>query len=110
MHPHPGSGWPYNNDEGEKLRRGCEMAKIMVSFEVVGAAPTVDELKERFGLSDEEIDASFGVVEIDPETYTYTILVEASAVEKVQPGGSISNVEGPFSNPRIEPFGPPEEE
>jgi hypothetical protein len=86
------------------------MAKIMVSFEVAGAAPTVEELKERFGLSDEEIDASFGVVEIDPQTHTYTILVEESAAEKVQPGGSIGKVEGPFSNPRIEPFGPPEEE
>lgn len=86
------------------------MAKVMVSFKVVGAAPTVDELKERFGLSDAEIDASFGVVEIDPETHTYTILVEQSAVEKMQAGRSIRNVEGPFSNPRIEPFGPPEEE
>lgn len=86
------------------------MVKIMVSFEVAGVAPTVEELKERFGLNDEEIDASFGVVEIDPETHTYTILVDAAAAEKVRAGGSISKVEGPFSNPRIEPFGPPEDD
>jgi hypothetical protein len=86
------------------------MAKVMVSFKVVGAAPTLEELKERFRLSDAEIDASFGVVEIDPQTHTYTILVEESAVDKLQPSGSIGKVEGPFSNPRIEPFGPPEEE
>lgn len=86
------------------------MAKIMVTFQVEGAAPTIDALQERYSLTDEEIDRSFGVVEVDPEDCTYTILVEESAVEKVQPGGPITNVEGPFSNPPIEPFGPPEPE
>ena len=53
----------------------------------------------------EEIDAEFGVVPIDPDNHLYTVLVDEQASARVagQPG-----VEGPFSNPRIEPFGPPQ--
>ena len=85
------------------------MAKIMVSFQVEGPAPTIADLRQRYSLSDDEIDATFGVVEVDPQACIYTILVEESAVEKILPDGPITDVEGPFSNPRIEPFGPPEE-
>lgn len=86
------------------------MTKIMVTFQVEGPVPTVDQLQERYGLTDEEIDRRFGVVEVDPADRTYTILIEASAAKKVQAEGPITKVEGPFSNPRIEPFGPPEED
>jgi len=85
------------------------MAKVMVTFQAEGPAPTIAELQQRFSITDDEIDYSFGVVEVDPKDHTYTILVEESAVDKVQPYGRITKVEGPFSNPRIEPFGPPEE-
>lgn len=85
------------------------MTKIMVTFQVEGPAPTIDELQQRYSLTDAEIDRTFGVVEVDPADGTHTILVEESAVEKVQPEGPITKVEGPFSNPPIEPFGPPEE-
>jgi hypothetical protein len=85
-----------------------EMARIMITFQVEGATPTIAELQQRFSLTDSEIDRSFGVVEVDPREHVYTILIEESAVDKVQPGGTITKVEGPFSNPRIEPFGPPE--
>lgn len=85
------------------------MTKIMVTFQVKGAAPTVDGLQERFSLTDEEIDRSFGVVEVDSEDRIFTILVEESAVEKVQADGPITKVAGPYSNPPIEPFSPPEE-
>jgi hypothetical protein len=85
------------------------MAKVMVTFQAQGPAPTIAELQRRFSLKDAEIDHSFGVVEVDPQDRTYTILVEEAAVGKVQPGGTITNVAGPFSNPRIEPFGPPEQ-
>jgi hypothetical protein len=56
------------------------------------------------GLGDEEVDADYGLVAIDPEEGRYAILVEESASARVakKPG-----VEGPFANPPIEPFGPP---
>jgi len=84
------------------------MAKVMVTFQAEGPAPTIAELQRRFSLTDDEIDRSFGVIEVDPQDHTFTILVEESAAQKVQPGGPITKVAGPFSNPRIEPFGPPE--
>lgn len=83
------------------------MAKLMMTVQWRGSAPTIDEIQQLFSLTDEEIDKSFGVVEVDPDDQTYTFLVEETSVSKVQSGVD-ATVEGPFSNPRIEPFGPPQ--
>ncbi len=76
----------------------------MLTLELDPQEATVGQVAERLGLATEEIDADFGVVPIDPDKHLYTVLVEERASERVagQPG-----VDGPFSNPRIEPFGPP---
>lgn len=65
---------------------------------------SLEAVKEDLGLSDEEIDADFGLVEIDPEARRYAILVDGPAAQRV---GGKAGVEGPFANPPIEPFGPP---
>ncbi len=85
------------------------MPKVMVTIQAPEAAPTIDEICARYGLSEDEIDLGFGVVEIDPQDHLYTVLVEESAAGKIVPSDDW-NVEGPFSNPRIAPFGPPEPE
>lgn len=82
------------------------MAKVMMTLRSPGAAPSVEEVKRRYGLQDDEIDPQFGVVETDPADHLYTILVEDSAASKVS--GQGWETAGPYSNPRIEPFGPPE--
>jgi hypothetical protein len=69
----------------------------------------MEDVRARFGLTADEIDTDFGVVEIDPEDHLYTVLVEQSAAGKLVPSGDW-DVSGPFSNPRIAPFGPPEPE
>ena len=76
----------------------------MLTLELDPQEATVSRVAVRLGLEPGEIDAEFGVVAIDPDNHLYTVLVEERASERVagQPG-----VEGPFSNPRIEPFGPP---
>ena len=76
----------------------------MLTLELDPQEATVGQVAERLGLAPEEIDAEFGVVPIDPDNHLYTVLVEEQASARVagQPG-----VEGPFANPRIEPFGPP---
>jgi hypothetical protein len=79
----------------------------MLTIRSPRGAPTLEELQTRYGLSSEEIDASFGVVQLDPNDNLYTILVEGAAAGKVRPDQEW-DVEGPFSNPKIEPFGPPE--
>lgn len=85
------------------------MADLMMTVQWPGKAPTIDEIQQRFSLSDEEISKSFGVVEVDPNEHIYTFLVNENSVSKILQSGAEVKVEGPFSNPRIEPFGPPEE-
>ncbi len=85
------------------------MPRVMVTIQAPDEPPTIDGLRRRYGLTEREIDASFGVVEVDPVEHVYTVLVEDSAVAKIQPNENWT-VEGPYSNPRIEPFGPPEAE
>lgn len=83
------------------------MTKLMITLRIEGTIPSIDEIQTRYALTDDEIDKSFGLVEIDPEDALYTILVEETAVAKVKPDQEI-DVKGPYSNPRISPFGPPE--
>ncbi len=78
---------------------------MMLTVELEPADATLAEVKQRFGLSDEDIDNSFGVVSIDPAARLYAILVNESVADKV--ASSEPAVSGPFSNPKIEAFGPP---
>ncbi len=95
------------------------MARVMMQFQRPGAPPTLDEIKAEYGLSDDEIDPTFGVVLIDPRDNTYAIRVDERAVAKLTPGSTLESTEehgpdrhraeirGPYSNPRIEPTGLP---
>ena len=81
------------------------MGKVMLTLQSSLGAPSVDEIERQFVLSQHEIDRQFGVVEVDDLTHEYTILVEESAVPRIQ-STEKWNVSGPFSNPRVAPFGP----
>ena len=61
-------------------------------------------MRRKLGLTGHELDDDFGVVEIDPAHHQYAVLVDGCAAERVK---GASGVQGPFSNPRIEAFGPP---
>lgn len=76
----------------------------MVVVEWPGGPPTVKQLCERYGLSRSDLDADFGVVEVDPERSLYTVLVDEKAAARVDPAQA-SGWSGPMSNPPIEPFG-----
>ncbi len=75
----------------------------MLTLELAPADATAATVRRKLGLKSGELDPSFGVVEIDPTKNLYTVLVDEEAAERVtgQPG-----VQGPHSNPPIEPFGP----
>jgi hypothetical protein len=79
--------------------------KLMVTVKLDPERATLEDAREQLGLDEGELDEDFGVVEIDPEQHSYTVLVEKQVAERItgQPG-----VKGPFANPPIEPFGPPE--
>lgn len=64
------------------------------------AKPSIDEIRSKFGIAEEDIDASFGVVPLDGESYA--ILISATAYAKIEGGGIL---DGPYSNPRIDHFG-----
>jgi hypothetical protein len=83
------------------------MASVLMSIQSPGKAPDLQAIKQRYGLADDEIDPGFGVVEIDPADGTYTVLVDERAASKLASGADWT-VRGPYSNPRIQPFGPPE--
>src|SRR5215218_878952 len=95
------------------------MARRLMEIRRLGPAPTVDEIRAEYGLSDADLDSEYGVVLVDPRDGTYAIRVEESAVEKLRPAGGPgikgarhpsgreSETRGPHSDPRIEPTGPP---
>ncbi|WP_433256524.1 hypothetical protein ACQPYK_17720 [Streptosporangium sp. CA-135522] len=65
---------------------------------------TLAQAMHRLGLSEEEVDIGYGLVLIDPDQGLYGLRVTEEAARRVDPaaGG------GPYADPRIEPYGPPE--
>ena len=80
------------------------MATVMVTISAA-ETPTIDEVADRYGLAQGEIDLDFGVIEVADGLFT--ILVEENVAERIA-GQSDWDASGPYSNPRIAPFGPPE--
>jgi hypothetical protein len=80
------------------------MAKVMFTLELDPEEATVEHVRKRLGLEGDALDQDYGVVCIDPERSLYTILVEEGAVPELE---GAEGIEGPYSNPPIEPFGPP---
>ncbi|WP_436757700.1 hypothetical protein [Streptosporangium sp. V21-05] len=63
---------------------------------------TLAQAMRRLELSDEDVDTDYGLVLIDPAKGLYGLRVSESAAHRVSPAGG-----GPYSDPRIEPYGPP---
>lgn len=68
--------------------------------------PSLAEAASQLGLPLSDLNSAFGVISIDPERSLYAVEVRADG-EPVQSGAS-SAYRGPYSNPRIAPFGPDE--
>jgi hypothetical protein len=83
------------------------MAKVMMTIRWPQGQPSLEQIQKLFSLSDDEVDRDFGLIEVDPAEHLFTFLVEGTSAARIQPGVGWS-VSGPYSNPRIEPFGPPE--
>lgn len=81
------------------------MVNVLVTVKLGSAQASMAEAARHLSVSETDLDPDFGVVLIDPENLTYAVMVD----ERV--AGDAAGAEGaagPFSNPRIEPTGPPE--
>ena len=76
----------------------------MLTLTLDPADASVPVVQRKLGLKPEDIDPEFGVVALDPAQHKYAVLVKEDAATQV---AGRPDVEGPFANPRIEPFGPP---
>lgn len=76
----------------------------MVTVRLDPEHASIDCARDLLGVDEAAIDHDFGVISVSPNENLYTVLVEAGAADELPTGGDVS---GPFSNPRIEPFGPP---
>jgi hypothetical protein len=81
------------------------MSKVMVTLKLDPEHASLEEVRESLGIGTEEIDDEFGVIAVSPEESLYAVLVEPETANRVQ---GVEGVKGPFSNPKIEPFGPPQ--
>ncbi len=73
----------------------------MVTLALEPSDASLAHVIERFGLSPDEIDSTFGLVRIDPESNLYTVLVEPAAGERMAGEG---HARGPYADPTIEPY------
>ena len=80
------------------------MGKVMMTLQWPHA-PTVEEICGKLGLAKTDIDGDFGVVEVDPDDHLYTFMVDEQKASEI--AQNTADVEGPYANPRIAPFGPP---
>jgi len=81
------------------------MGMLMLTVKLDPARATLEGVRERLALGEDEIDGDFGVVNIDPAQDLYAIMLDEQAAERLS---GEPDVKGPYANPQIEPFGPPQ--
>ncbi|WP_371497260.1 hypothetical protein OG871_14920 [Kitasatospora sp. NBC_00374] len=64
---------------------------------------TLDDAVRKLGLARDAVDAEYGLVDL--HNGSYALLVTEAAAGRVR---GVPGVKGPYANPRIEPFGPPQ--
>ena len=88
------------------------MEKLLFQFRQKLSTPTIESVCETFGLKTEEVDAEYGVVQTDANEGLFVVMVDEIARTRIDEklkllGADSDPAVGIFSNPRIEPFGPP---
>lgn len=58
------------------------MPGLMVQFHHPSGPPTMAQAAARLEVPQAALDASFGVIAIDPAEHLYTVLIEAAAADK----------------------------
>jgi hypothetical protein len=79
--------------------------KALMTVQSENGPPTLEAAARQLGVVMEAVDASYGVVPIDPKRGLYSVQVDAAQLPNELP--TDEPYRGPFSNPRIESFGKP---
>jgi hypothetical protein len=70
---------------------------------------TLESAMRQLDLSREEVDADYGLVAIDPDSGLYGLRVTETASHRVIARTTDTDTySGPWADPRIEPYGPPQ--
>jgi hypothetical protein len=78
--------------------------KALMTVQFEDGPPTLESAARQLGIPPEAVDGTFGVVPIDPARGLYGVQVDATQLpDEIATDGRFR---GPFSSPRIEPFGP----
>jgi hypothetical protein len=75
---------------------------VMMTVTLDASKASIDAAATQLGVPLKNMDHSFGVVPIDPDAGLYAVKVARHAAP---PGQAQGTFRGPFSNPRIAPFG-----
>jgi hypothetical protein len=82
---------------------------VMLTVKLAPDQANLAAARSRLGLAEDEIDEEFGLVPLDPPEGLYAVVVSADAGARASAAaGDSGEVGGPYANPRIEPFGPPQ--
>jgi hypothetical protein len=81
------------------------VSKVMVTVKLDPQRASLADARELLGVDPDAFDQDFGVISVSPDEDLYAVLVEHDAVADMKPDERVS---GPYSNPPIEPFGPPQ--
>ncbi|WP_328710257.1 hypothetical protein [Microbispora hainanensis] len=97
------------------------MAEVLITVRLTAPA-TLETAMRRLGLAEDEVDTGYGLVPVDPRKDLYVLRVTEEAGRRVgdsdagavdggaadggaADGGAADG--GPYSDPPIEPYGPP---
>ncbi|GLW22887.1 hypothetical protein [Microbispora triticiradicis] len=89
------------------------MADVLITVRLPAPA-TLESAMRHLDLAEDEVDTAYGLVPVDPRRNLYVLRVTESAGRRVGDtgagprGGDRPRAEGgPYSDPPIEPYGPP---
>jgi hypothetical protein len=78
---------------------------VMMNVQGLDDKPSIDDVAKKLNVIASAIDPKFGVILVDPEQHIYTVRVDKDQLPKhMQQSEGVS---GPYSDPKIAPFGTP---